>query len=74
LWRRTPGPHAWALLLSGLGILFIPFSTFREPLGLVRAADGLVLAVLAFASASNSRRALNYSLFWAAMLVMLVRR
>jgi len=67
-------PNAWATLLSGLGIIFLPFSTFREPLGLVRAADGLVFAVLAFASASRSRRVLNYSLFWIAMLAMLVRR
>ncbi len=65
--------EAWALALNGALILFVPFSTAREPLGLVRLATGLVLAVLLFAGALGLRRALNYSMFWSAMLVLLIR-
>ena len=65
--------EAWALALNGALILFVPFSTAREPLGLVRLATGVVLAVLLFAGALGLRRVLNYSLFWSAMLVLLVR-
>jgi len=66
--------EAWALALNVALILFVPFSTAREPLGLVRFATGLVLAVLLFAAAFGLRRVLNYSMFWSAMLVLLVRR
>jgi hypothetical protein len=67
-------PEAWALLLNAAVILFVPFSTAREPLGLVRLAAGLVLAVVLFAAVLGMRRVLNYAMFWSAMLVLLVRR
>jgi hypothetical protein len=63
-----------ALTLNAAVIVFLPFSTFREPFGLVRLATGLVLSVILFASAYDVRRALNYSLFWSALLVMLIRQ
>ena len=66
--------EAWALAFNAALIVFVPYSTAREPLGLVRLATGLVLAVVLFAAASNLRRVLNYSMFWSAMLVLLVRR
>jgi hypothetical protein len=61
-------------LLNAVVILSVPFSTAREPLGLVRLATGLVLALSLFAAVHGLRRVLNYSLVWAAMLVLLVRR
>jgi hypothetical protein len=67
-------PEAWALLLNAGLFLFLPFSTAREPLGLVRLATGLVLAVLLFAAAHGLRRILDYSLFWTPMLALLIRR
>jgi hypothetical protein len=67
-------PEAWALLLNAAVLLFVPFSTAREPLGLVRLATGLVLAVSLFAAVSGLRRVLNYSLFWTPMLALLIRR
>ncbi|HET7011931.1 MAG TPA: hypothetical protein VFI11_14225 [Anaerolineales bacterium] len=66
-------PNAWGLGVNGALIAFLPFSTFREPLGLLRFASGLVLATLVFAAARNQRRVLAYSLFWCALLVVLVR-
>jgi hypothetical protein len=32
--------------LHGLSFLFLPFSTYREPGGLLRYADGLILAMM----------------------------
>ena len=76
--RRLRAEHlhaeSWALLLNAALILFVPFSTAREPLGLARLATGLVLAVLLFAAVWGMRRVLNYSLFWTSMLVLLIRR
>lgn len=75
--RLLGGPadrEAWALGLNALAIALLPFSTFREPLALIRFGSGLVLAVLCFASCHGPRRALNYALFWSAFLVMLIPR
>lgn len=71
--RRLSSAEAWALGLSGAMIAVLPFSTFREPLGLLRVATGLVLAVLLYASRHHDRRALNYSLLWSALLVVLLK-
>ena len=64
--------EAWSLLGNGIAIMVLPFSTFREPLGLVRFASGLVLAVLLFSASQHLMRPLRYSLFWSALLVILM--
>lgn len=70
---RTVGEWSRAsLMLHALLILFLPFSTFREPLGLVRIATGLVLSILIVASEQRHTRVLNYSMFWIAMLAILI--
>lgn len=73
------GPSEFAMLFSSAFIMALPFSTFREPLGLVRAMDGLVLAVLYFAAeryAAGSPgawlRILRYALLWIALLAILL--
>jgi hypothetical protein len=52
------------LLLNALLILITPQSTFREPLAMARYIVGLIAAVLIYAAARRSKRALNYSLLW----------
>ncbi|TFH37650.1 MAG: hypothetical protein E4G99_01995 [Anaerolineales bacterium] len=61
-----------ALLLHALLIVFLPFSTFREPLGIVRIATGLVLSILMVSQERGYQRTLNYSLFWIPMIAMLI--
>jgi hypothetical protein len=61
-----------ALFTNSLALLFIPFSTFREPLGIVRVATGLVLALILFSVQYKRRKPLNYAMFWIALLVMLL--
>ena len=64
---------AAALGANAALIAVLPFSTFREPLALVRLATGLVLCTVLFGAQAHSRRVLNYSLLWIAVLVLLVR-
>ncbi len=71
--RDEKHPETWALLINSLFIVFMPFSTFREPLGILRVAAGLVVAVILFAVKQRDRRALNYGIFWAALLVVLFK-
>jgi hypothetical protein len=63
----------WALFLNTLLITFLPFSTFREPLGLVRVSTGMVMTMVIFAAKNGMRRPLNLGMFWIALLVLVVR-
>jgi hypothetical protein len=71
LWARDFSHPVLALAVNGGFMLFTPSSTFREPLGLIRLAVGLVLSMILFGAYAQSRRMLNYSLFWIAALVFL---
>lgn len=63
-----------ALLLNSLMIISTPFSTFREPLGILRYACGLVLAALLFTAKNHRIRVLNIlSILWLAMNAFLVK-
>ncbi len=70
--RRDWSLPVWVLGANAAIFPFTPFSTYSEPLGLVRLVCGLVLAVLVFGASSGSRRVLNYAVFWIAALVMLL--
>ncbi len=61
-----------ALFLNSLIMFFVPFSTYREPGGLLRFACGLVLAWLLFWARERRKRVLNYSVFWLALNVFLI--
>ena len=73
LWQRDFSLAVLALGANAALIAILPFSTFREPLGLMRVATGLVLATILFGAQIGSRRVLNYSLFWTAGLFLLMR-
>jgi hypothetical protein len=60
------------LLVNSIVILFLPFSTYREPGGLLRFSGGLVLAFLLYAASTGRIRLLNYSLFSVALNVFLI--
>jgi len=63
---------AYMLAANCAGIVFLPHSTFREPLGVLRFADGLVLSLLYFAIVRGHPRVMKYAVFWIAMLAILV--
>jgi hypothetical protein len=72
LLKGVRSAEAWSLLGNGIAIMVLPFSTFREPLGLLRFASGLVLAVILFSASQHLMRPLRYSLFWSALLAILL--
>ena len=65
--------HPWTMVLLAQAavMLFLPFSTWREPLALARLATGLVAATLLYGALRRSRRVLTYSMFWLATLALL---
>jgi hypothetical protein len=65
-------PFVLCLLLNSLMILFLPNSTFREPVAMLRLTQGLVASVLLYGALRRSRRMLNYSYFWIFTNVLLI--
>ena len=73
LWVRDFAPLALVLGANAAFIALTPFSTFREPLGILRLATGLVLATVLYAAQTRSRRVLNYAFLWLSALALTVR-
>ncbi|MEB2288320.1 MAG: hypothetical protein OZ934_09435 [Anaerolineae bacterium] len=64
---------AACLLLANAAIMpFVPFSTYREFLGLLRFMPGLVIAVVWYAAAHRQRRALRYSTLWIVLIAFVI--
>jgi hypothetical protein len=72
-WNREWEPVIVALVANALLMVVSPFSTFREPLGIIRLATGLVLATILYAGQVRSRRGLLLALLWLSGLAILVR-
>jgi hypothetical protein len=72
MWRRRY--HAWVMMLffQAAVLLFLPNSTWREPLAMARLGVGLVAATLLYGALRRSRRILTFSYFWLATLALLV--
>ena len=66
-------PLVFSLLLNALVILFLPTSTFREPVAMLRLTQGLVASMLLYGGLTRSRRVLNNSTFWIVTNVLLLR-
>jgi hypothetical protein len=64
--------NAWSSVFNAGVIVLLPFSTFREPLGLVRIFSGVVLGFVLLNAELGNRKVLNYAFFWGAMLALLV--
>jgi hypothetical protein len=62
-----------SLFINGLAIAIMPFSTFREPGGVLRYACGLVLAVLLVAGRYRYLKVLNYCAFWLVLNVFIFK-
>jgi len=64
-------PFTFSVLLHALAMAFLPFSTWREFLAVLRVLIGFALATIAYGAYARSRRILNYLPFWLAYLVFL---
>lgn len=62
----------FGLMLNAIIIPFIPFSTYREPAGMLRFSSGLVLGVLLYAGKHRIKRVLNYSVFWIVLNIVIL--
>jgi uncharacterized membrane protein len=72
IWREKTNAHLYAylLLVNAAVMLFVPFSTYREPLGILRFIPGLIIAHLLYAALRYCHhRPLRYSLLWALTLL-----
>lgn len=69
--RKRWHPWAIALALNALIIPFIPHSTFREPLAMLRFTGPLVALVILYSAHTRRWRTLNYSYLWLFTLVFL---
>lgn len=56
--------YSWLLLANSAIMLFVPFSTYREPLGILRFIVGLQIAVILYSAKYRKKRALMNSTIW----------
>lgn len=54
----------WLLFVNSAIMLFVPFSTYREPLGILRFIVGLQVCVILYSAKHRKRRALMNSTIW----------
>jgi hypothetical protein len=73
LWVGKLHPFILALLLNSLMILFLPMSTFREPVAMLRLTQGVVVSMVLYGALVRSWRILNYSFLWICTNVLLLK-
>jgi hypothetical protein len=71
-WRQKKFDlYSWLLLANAAIMPFVPFSTYREPLGILRFIIGLQIAVILYAADRHSTRALRNSTIWIVTTLMI---
>ncbi len=70
--RQNGSLSTWLLLAASAIMLFVPFSTYREPLGILRFIVGLQIAVILYAADTQNKRALLNSTIWMLTLLFVV--
>ena len=73
LWRGRWHPFTAMLLANALIMLFLPQSTYREFLAMLRLTTGLMVTTILYGARRRSRRTLNYTLLWLTSLVFLAK-
>ncbi len=71
--RHTWHPYVFLLLANAAVLTIIPYSTYREPLGILRFLPGLTVAVLIYGAHFRKFRLLRYcSLLWLSTMAFAV--
>ncbi len=70
LWHRRWHPYVFLLLANAAIMPFVPFSTYREPLGILRFIVGLVICVVLYGALRREQRVLRYSMLWIVLLLV----
>lgn len=67
-WKDYRNKHwsllTWLLFVNSAIMLFVPFSTYREPLGILRFIVGLQISVILYSAKNRKKRALMNSTIW----------
>ena len=71
--NRLYHPFVFSMIFFGLFILILPFATFSEPVAMVRVTQGLAVSLLLYGALVDSKRVLNYSFFWLATNVLIIK-
>jgi hypothetical protein len=71
--RGNDHPWVFALCANAAIIPFIPFSTYREPLAMLRLTIPLVACVVLYGGLRQSKRVLFYSRLWLVSNIILVK-
>lgn len=71
--QRRWHPVTLALFANALVLLFLPHSSWREFLAMLRLSAALVATILLYAGLRRDRRILNYSFGWLAALAFLIK-
>lgn len=64
VWQRTGTQETIMLFFQAFIMPFVPFSTYSEPIGIIRFVVGLQIAVMWYAARHHHKRALVYSTLW----------
>ena len=56
--------YTYLLFVNGIVMLFVPFSTYREPLGILRFIVGLQIGIILYAAHRHNIRVLRNSTIW----------
>ncbi len=71
--RRRWHPITLALLFNAIVLVFLPHSSWREFIAMLRLSIGLVVAVLLYAGLRHKQRVLIYAFGWMAALAFLFK-
>jgi hypothetical protein len=71
--ERLYHPFVFSMIFFGLFMLFLPFLTFSESVAMLRVTQGLAISILLYGALVDSERALNYSFFWIATNVLIIK-
>jgi hypothetical protein len=71
--NRLYHPFVFSMIFFGLFILFLPFLTFSESVAMLRVTQGLSISILLYGALVDSKRVLNYSYFWLATNVLIIK-
>jgi hypothetical protein len=72
LLNRDWHPYVWLLIFNAGVMPFVPFSTYREPLGIVRFIVGMVVSVVLYGALRRNTRVLRYSTLWILLLALAI--
>ena len=62
--KHTWTTYTWLLFTNAAIMPFVPFSTYREPLGILRFIVGLQIAIILYAAERHQTRALRNTTIW----------